>query len=79
MENQEKASQSTVNDESTGINFWWGVLSFVIPVVGIVLQIVWWKNRRSNAKACMIGWIIGIVAPIVLSLAFGLIASSGVI
>lgn len=71
--------QNQVEDQSTGSNFWWGVLSFFFPLVGLILQIVWWKTRHSNAKACMWGWIAGCVIPLVGSLIFSAIAASGML
>lgn len=75
--------QNQVEDQSTGSNFWWGVLSFFFPLVGLILQIVWWKTRHSNAKACMWGWIAGCVVQVVvfflLPALFAAIAMSGTV
>lgn len=67
-------------DESSGSNFLWGLLSFVFPLVGLILAIVWWRDRHSNAKACLIGMLIPVVLLLVAmigSLIFGLAAASG--
>lgn len=75
--------QNQLEDQSTGINFWWGVLSFFFPLVGLILQIVWWKTRHSNAKACMWGWIAGCAVQVVvfflLPALFAAIAMSGTV
>lgn len=67
-------------DESSGSNFLWGLLSFVFPMVGLVLAIVWWRDRHSNAKACLIGMLIPVAllgVAMIGSLIFGLAAASG--
>ena len=56
-------------DESSGSNFLWGLLSFVFPLVGLILAIVWWRDRHSNAKACLIGLLINTCdIPVVLTI-----------
>ena len=47
MENKEKG------------NFGWGILGFFFPLVGLILFLVWRKNKKGNAKASLIGTIIG--------------------
>lgn len=75
--------QNQVEDQSTGSNFWWGVLSFFLPLAGLILQIVWWKTRHANAKACMWGWIAGCVVQVVvfvlLPVLFATIAMLGIV
>lgn len=36
-----------------------GFLAYLIPIVGIILAIIWWRNRRINAKMCLISALIG--------------------
>lgn len=45
-------------DESDDHNFLWGLLSFFFPLVGWILAAAWWRDRHSNAKACLIGSLI---------------------
>ena len=69
-----------VDDNSTGSNFLWGLLSFAIPLVGIILACVWWHDRHSNAKACLIGALIPVgmlILAMILSLVFCGIAMTG--
>lgn len=71
-----------VTDESQGSNFLWGLLSLAFPMVGLVLAIVWWRDRHSNAKACLIGTLIPVVllgVAMVGSLIFGLVATAGML
>lgn len=36
--------------------FWWGLLAFLVPIVGIILGIKWWDtDRRDDAKGMLIG------------------------
>lgn len=69
-------------DRSDNLGVLWFLLGFFFPIVGLVLQIVWWQDRHRNAKAAMWGWIIpvGFMGVIMLgSLIFAAVASSGVI
>lgn len=58
------------NDQSQGVGFLWGLLSFLVPTAGLVLAIVWWQPRHRNARACLIGWILRIVIGIILVILF---------
>lgn len=42
-------------DQSDDHNILWSVLSYFIFIVGIILAIVWWKSRNTNAKAALYG------------------------
>lgn len=42
-------------DQSDDHNILWSVLSYFIFIVGLILAIVWWKNRNTNAKAALYG------------------------
>lgn len=71
-----------LTDESQGSNFLWGLLSLIFPIVGLVLAIVWWRDRHRNAKACLIGTLIPVVllgVAMVGSLIFGLVATAGML
>lgn len=62
-------------------NFWIGVLSFFIPVVGIVLSIIWWQERHHTAKIALICALIAIglvVLLVILSIAVVFFALSNV-
>lgn len=40
----------------------WGIVGFLIPIVGIVLFLVWRKSKPTSAKAALIGAGIGFVS-----------------
>lgn len=50
-----------VADESDNHNILWSVLSYLFFIVGLVLTIVWWKNRNTNAKAALYGTACSVV------------------
>lgn len=66
-------------DESDNNNIVWGLLSFFLPIVGFILAIVWWRERHSNAKVCLI-WasvpVVLMVLAMVGSLIFATVALS---
>lgn len=51
-------------------NFGWAVLGFFIPLVGLILYIVWQKERPKDAKfagiGALVGFVLGIIANIFL-------------
>ncbi len=59
------SSNPAVND--TG-GFGWGLLGFCLPLVGLILFLVWNKEKPNTAKACItgaaIGFILGIIGTI---------------
>ena len=54
-------------DESS---FGYGVLSFLFPLVGLILYLVWHDTTPLKAKSCGIGAIIGFITGVVLTVVF---------
>jgi len=54
------------NNDKANIGF--AVLSFFIPLVGLILFIVWKSETPLKAKYCGIGALIGFIAPVILFL-----------
>ena len=52
-------------DESS---FGYGVLSFLFPLVGLILYLVWHDTTPLKAKSCGIGAIIGFITGVVLTI-----------
>lgn len=64
-------SQSSINfqqptDNRSGIG--WGILSFFIPVAGLVLFLVWKDSRPRASKSAGIGALIGTILSSILGL-----------
>ncbi len=57
------------NDTGNG-NFWWAVLGFFIPIVGVVLYFVWKKNRKADAKNAGGGALVSLILWAFVSLSF---------
>ncbi|MBO4456264.1 MAG: zinc ribbon domain-containing protein [Butyrivibrio sp.] len=51
-----------------GSGFGWGVLGFLIPLVGIILFFVWKDTKPNSARASLIGAVISIVIGVLLRL-----------
>lgn len=52
-------------DSSDGRNILWAVLSYIFVVVGIVLTLVWWQDRRTNAKASLVGFVTSLIVVVI--------------
>lgn len=46
------------NKNNSGSGY--GVLSFFLPLCGLILYLVWRKNRPEYAKACIVGTLIAL-------------------
>lgn len=46
----------------------WGILGFLIPIVGLILFLVWKNTKPNSAKVAGIGAIIGAVVGLVLNI-----------
>ncbi len=71
--------------EADKSSFWFGLLSFFFPIVGLILFLVWKDNLPKRARSAGIGAIIGVVAGIVLSIlltvlvtAFGIVIAESI-
>lgn len=55
------ASLNAQNSQGDEASFGYALLSFFIPVVGLVLFIVWNKEYPKRAKSCLYGIIAGVI------------------
>ncbi len=56
--------------KNNNFSFGWGVLGFFIPLVGLLLFILWGKDKPDQAKASGIGALIGIVLNLIIFIAY---------
>ncbi len=56
----------TTTTEKEGSKFGWGVLGFFFPIVGLVLFLVWMKDKKKASTASGIGALIGFILQIIL-------------
>lgn len=55
--------------EDTG-NAGWGVLGFFFPVIGLILCLVWNKDRPNDAKKAGIGALVSVIVSVVFVIIF---------
>ncbi len=48
-----------------GRTFGYGILSFFIPIIGIVLYLVWRKEKPKAAKSAIKGWILNVALKVI--------------
>ena len=63
-------NNNVVTTPKEGSKFGWGVLGFFFPVVGLILFLVWLKNKKKASKAAGIGALIGFILSIILTVGF---------
>lgn len=56
---EERRGDCACEEDKPSVGF--GILSFFIPLVGLILFITWHKESPKKAKSCLIGMIIGVV------------------
>lgn len=69
---QQEAEKPAVNDNG---NFGWFCLGFCIPLAGLILFLVWNKERPNDAKTAGIGALVSVLLLVVyyvLIFAFGI-------
>lgn len=71
-----KVEKVTAPVEADKSSFWFGLLSFFFPIVGLILFIIWKDNMPKRAKSAGIGAIIGVIAGIVLSILLSVLISA---
>ena len=74
MEEEKKVVEATTT-EKEGSKFGWGVLGFFFPLVGLILFLVWLKDKKKAAKAAGIGALIGFILNVIVTV----LAFTGVI
>lgn len=62
----EKRTESHKQDNQDNVLF--GLLSFCIPLVGIILAIIWWNQHHNIAKTCLIYSMVSMVLALILEL-----------
>ena len=70
-ERQEKIAQA-----DSGSKVGWGILSFFIPLVGLILFCLWRKDRPQTAKVCGICALVGFLLAIVLNIILSAVAAA---
>ncbi|MDR2156669.1 MAG: zinc ribbon domain-containing protein [Clostridiales Family XIII bacterium] len=58
------ASPGGAPDDGKSVGF--GILGFFFPLIGLILFLVWRKDKPKKAKSCGIGALIGFVLQIIL-------------
>ena len=72
----EHANESTKLDADSGSKAGWGILSFLIPLVGLILFLVWKNERPQTSKVCGICALVSFLISIVIAIIYGIIVGS---
>lgn len=65
-----------LNSQSKKGNIGWAILSFFIPIVGLLLFVVWHDNKNGDAKMAGIGALIGVLVSVVITISLVYLNSS---
>jgi len=68
----EKKCSGFIKEDKGG--FGWGLLGFLVPVIGLFLYLIWKDDKPLTAKAIGLGAIIALVTGIVLTIITYIIA-----
>jgi len=54
----------------------WGILSFLIPLVGLILFLSWKSERPRTAKVCGVCALVAVILEVVVGIIYGVIIGS---
>ena len=63
-------------DADSGSKAGWGVLSFLIPLVGLILFLVWREERPNTANVCGKCALASVIVGVVIGIIYGVIVGS---
>ncbi len=72
----ESESNVVKADADSGSKAGWGVLSFFIPLVGLILFLMWKNERPQTSKVCGICALVSFIFSVVLCIVYGIIVGS---
>lgn len=72
----ERETAATKADADSGSKAGWGILSFLIPIVGLILFLVWKEERPKTAKVCGICALVSFIISIAFGIIYGVIIGS---
>lgn len=58
-------------------SFLWGLLGFIIPIIGLILYLVWKDESPLRAKSCGVGALIRVAINVVASVLVTILSSLG--
>ena len=59
----EQRTRAVVNDDGSIL---WGILGFLIPLVGLILWIVWYDSKPKSSKMAGMGALIAVLLAVVI-------------
>ncbi len=77
--NTQATYQKTKNYEDEGNTFGWAVVGFFIPLLGLILFLLWQKERPLSAKSAGTGALVSVVISVIFWMFIVTAATSGVI
>ena len=70
-------SNDTSNkDADSGSKAGWGILSYLIPIAGLILFLMWKNERPKTAKICGICALVSVILSIVVGIIYGAMLGS---
>ena len=63
-------------DADSGSKAGWGILSFLIPLVGLILFLMWKQERPKTAKVCGICALVAVIVEVVVGIIYGVVIGS---
>ncbi|HHO8478099.1 PLDc N-terminal domain-containing protein [Enterobacter hormaechei] len=64
------SSQQMVNNEDSR-SFLWALISFIFPIIGLILYAIWYKELPQRARSCLKG----IMTACIMYICFALLAA----
>ena len=69
-------NDTSVADAAGGSKAGWGILSFLIPLVGLILFLMWKQERPKTAKVCGICALVAVIVEGGVGIIYGVVIGS---
>ena len=76
VKDEEAERREQLAQADSGSKVGWGILSLLIPLVGLILFCLWRKERPQTAKVCGICAIVGVLLYIVFEIILSAVAAA---
>ena len=79
-QNTSSTNQNTYNPTPAPVDkggFWWGVLGYCVPLVGLILFLVWKDTKPKTAKSAGKGALISVIVGVVFYILSFILAGVG--
>lgn len=73
---QETEEQPTKPRKKDSISIGYGIISFILPLIGLIMFCSWRDDYPKRSKSCLVGFVIGVCLSVLAKICFALYMKS---